>query len=245
MRRLTISTLFAVLLLPAACNRSDNSGQQAEPNPRETGYSSGSFYKIGQFEAGAPSYRDGDLNVYMPLSGYPGKPLGLAFVLITRLAPISTTLHEDGVGCASDHLVICPAQLDSKGRRFRFKCTAGIDEKGEIFRGTPVPEMFAAGQINPQNPPAVGQKGEIDYPAEKFTRYNPEAGRVFLLDLAADPPSVTQVKIALEDLLHRPGQVPSLDEMKAGVEKLASKDKAVRDFLDRIESDFLARTKKK
>ena len=68
---------------------------------------------------------------------------------------------------------------------------------------------------------------------------------MFLLDLAADPPSVTQVNLALEDVLPRPGQDPTLDEMKAGVEKLAGKDKAVRDFLDRIESDFLARTKKK
>ena len=192
------------------------------------------------------TYRDGDLSVYMPLSGYPGKPLGLAFILITRLAPISTTLHEDGLGGANDHLIICPAQLDSRGHPFRFKYTVGIDERGEIFRGKPpVPEAFVAGRINAQNPPVAGEIEKIDHPTEKFTPYKPEAGRVFLLDLAGDPPSVTQVNLSLEDVLPRPSPDLTLDEMKAGVEKLAGKDKGVRDFLDRIESDFLVRTKKK
>jgi hypothetical protein len=245
MKRLMISMLFSMLLFPVACNRSGNTGQQPEPNPRETAFSSGNRSLIGEFEGRAPFYRDGDLSVYMPLSGYPGKPFGLAAVLITRLAPISTTLHEDGVSGASDHLVICPAQFDSKGRRSRFKYTVNIDERGEIFRGKPALEAFAAGQINAQNPPIPGQKEKIDDAVEKFTRFKPEVGRVFLLDLAADPPSVTQVQIALEDVLARPGLDPTLDEMKAGVEKLAAKDKAVRDFLDRTESDFLARTKKK
>ena len=245
MRRLMISILFSLLLFPAACNRSGNTGQQPQPEARETNFGSGNRVKIGEFEGRAPSYRDGDLSVYMPLSGYPGKPPGLAVVLITRLAPISTTLHEDGVGGSSDHLVICPAQLDSKGRPFRFKYTVNIDERGEIFRGKPALEAFSTGQINSQNPPIPGQKEKIDYADEKFTHYKPEAGRVFLLDLAADPPSVTQVQIGLEGVLPRPSQDPTLDEMKAGVEKLAAKDKAVRDFLDRIESDFLARTKKK
>jgi hypothetical protein len=42
------------------------------------------------------------------------------------------------------------------------------------------------------------EKEKIDHPAEKLTSYKPEAGRVFLLDLAADPPSATQVNLALE-----------------------------------------------
>jgi hypothetical protein len=239
-----IPILFGMFLFPVACNQSGNTGQQ--PEMRETSFGGGSRLRIGEFEGRAPSYRDGDLSVYMPLSGYPGKPLGLAFVLITRLAPISKNLYEDGLGGANDHLIICPAQFDSGGRPFRFKYSVGIDEGGEIFRGKPVPEAFAAGRINAQNPPIAGQPQKSDHPAEKFTSYKPEAGRVFLLDLAADPPSVTQVNLALEDVLPRPGQDdPTLDEMKAGVEKLAGKDKGVRDFLDRIESDFQARTKKK
>jgi hypothetical protein len=246
MRRLMISILFSMLLFPVACNRSGNTGQQPQREPRDTAFSGGNRMKNGEFEGRAPSYQDGDLSVYMPLSGYPGKPLGLAFVLITRLAPISTILNEDGVGGSNDHLVICPAQLDSKRRRFRFKYTVNIDdERGEIFRGKPALEAFAAGQINSQNPPAPGQKEKIDHAAEKFTRYKPGDGRVFLLDLAADPPSVTQVQIDLADVLPRPGVDLTLDEMKTGVAKLAAKDKGVRDFLDRIERDFLTRVEKK
>jgi hypothetical protein len=58
---------------------------------------------------------------------------------------------------------------------------------------------------------------------------------VFLADLTADPPSVTQVQIDLAGVLSRPGEDPTHDELKAGVEKLAGQDKAVREFLARID----------
>ena len=213
MRPLLISILSSLLLLPVACNRSGDTGQKQQPASRETQFGDLGKNKIGEFEGRVPFYQDGNLMVYMPLSGYPGKPLGLAYVLITRLMPGVEVRSDGGLGGADDFLQISPAQLDSKGRLFRFKYTVNIDESGNIIHGKPPMEKFSAGSQS----------------------YKAEAGRVFLVDLTADPPSVSQVQIDLVGVLPRPGEDPTLDELKAGVEKLADKDKAVREFLARID----------
>ncbi len=76
-------------------------------------------------------------------------------------------------------------------------------------------------------------------PVESFSAdgrsYKPDGGRVFLVDLTADPPRLTQVPIDVVDVLPRPDQDPTLDELKAGVAKLAAKDKTIREFIARIE----------
>jgi hypothetical protein len=118
-------------------------------------------------------------------------------------------LMDGGLGGASDYLQISPAQNDSKGRRFRFKYTVNIDDRGEIIREKPPVEVFAAGGKN----------------------YKPEEGRLFLVDLTADPPAVSQVNVDVADALPRPDRDPSLDELKAAVEKLAANQKDVRDFV--------------
>ncbi len=58
---------------------------------------------------------------------------------------------------------------------------------------------------------------------------------MFLVDLTADPPRLTQVPIDVVDVLPRPDHDPTLDELKAGVAKLAAKDKTIREFIARIE----------
>jgi hypothetical protein len=156
------------------------------------------------FEGRVPFYRDGDLMVYLPVSGYPGKPLGAAYVLLTRLAPGVAFHSGGGVGSDGDSLEISPAQRDSKGRLYRFKYRVS---------GKPLAEEFTADGRS----------------------YKPEAGRVFLLDLTADPPSLAQVPIDLTGVLAHPYGDPTDEGMKASVQKLAEKSKVVRDFLDRIE----------
>jgi hypothetical protein len=213
MRQLLISILFSFLLLPVACNRTGDTGQKQQPASRQTQFGHLGDSKTGEFEGRVPFYQDGNLMVYMPLSGYPGKPLGLAYVLITRLMPGVEVRSDGGLGSADDFLQISPAQVDSKGRFFRFKYTVNIDDSGNVIHGTPPTERFSTD----------GQS------------YKPESGRVFLADLTADPPSVTQVQIDLAGVLSRPGEDPTHDELKAGVEKLAGQDKAVREFLARID----------
>lgn len=213
MRKLTVVALFFLLLLSVACNRPPDTPQP--PLPRDTAFGHMGKLKFGEFEGRVPFYQDGDLRVYVPQSGYPGKALGPAYVLITRLAPGVPVLSEGGLGGANDFLVISPAQLDSKGRKFRFEYKVGGDGPNGLWRPggkPPVEELSAAGQS-----------------------YQPDAGRVFLLDLTPDPPSLTQVAIDVTGVLARPDQDPTLEELKAGMEKLAGKDKAVRDFLNRIE----------
>jgi hypothetical protein len=211
MRHLTITLLFALLFLPLACSPAKDSGQQrpaetvTAPLSRSTEFGSLGYYKIGEFEAQVPFYIDGDLMVYWLLSGYPGKPFGPASALVMRLPHSGSTLFDSGVSVTSDSLEINPAQLDSKGRTFRFHY--GVS-------GKPLMEQLSAGGKS----------------------YQPEAGRVFLIDLTADPPIVTQVRTDLTDVsVARPGGSPGMDELKAAVEKLASKDKAIRDFLASIE----------
>jgi len=174
--------------------------------------------------------------VYMPLSAFPGKPLGPAYVLIMRLAG-GARLYQGGLSSANDFLQISPAMYDSAGRTFRFGYTVNIDDRGQIIRGKPPVEAFAAGLLAAPNPSVVapapsdgGQHGVI----EKATRYDPETGRVFLLDLTTDPPSVKQVRCDLNGALPHPNQNPSLEDMRAGVAKLAASDKAVREFLDKV-----------
>jgi hypothetical protein len=207
MRRLTIPALLSLLLLPVACTPRGGTGQQPrepepeqQPPPRGTQFGTIGPAKIGEFEGQIPFYQDGDLMVYFLLSGHPGKPLGLACALVAKLTPGDRTLFDGGVGCSSDSLQLAPAQLDGKGRTFRF-----------LYRvsGRPPVEQCSAGGKD----------------------YKPEAGRVFLLDLSADPPGVAQVQTDLTDVLAaRPGGSPPEAELKAAVEKLAEKDKAIRDF---------------
>jgi hypothetical protein len=160
--------------------------------------------KIGDFEGRVPFYQAGDLRVFMPVAGYPGKTLGPAYVLITRLVPGMAVLSDGGLGVGGDFLTINPASLDSMGNTFRFKY---------IVRGKPPVEEMSAGGHS----------------------YKPEDGRVFLLDLSTEPPSVSQVKVEMGGLLPRPDQDATLDELKAAVEKLADRDQGIRDFLNRIE----------
>jgi hypothetical protein len=165
--------------------------------------------KWGEYEGRVPNYEDGDLEVLLPMSAFPGKPLGPAFVLILRLVAKGPRLSDGAVAGSTDHLVINPTQYDSKGRKFRFEYTVNIDERGEIIRDKPPVEAFSAS----------GKK------------YTAEEGRVFLVDLTADPPTVSQVKLEVADVLPRPDQDPSLEDLKAAVEKLAGKEKVVRDFV--------------
>jgi hypothetical protein len=210
MRR--IVRLLLLVLVPVACTRAPEPGTSPakDPSPpRETFFGHLGTGKIGEFEGRLPCYRDGDLMVYVPMSGYPGKPLGPAYVLITRLNLAVPFLMDGGLNVASDNLQISPAQNDSKGGPFRFKYTVNIDERGEIIRGKTPVEAFSVGGQN----------------------YKPEAGRVFLVDLNADPPTVSQVKVDVADVLAHPDQDPSLEDLKGVVEKLAGMDKAVRDFV--------------
>jgi hypothetical protein len=207
MRRLTSATLFGLILLPAACTPSGGTGQtpsQPQPEPRHTASGSLGSHKTNDFTAKLPFYKDGELMVYLAISGYPGKPLGPAYVLVTRLAFTDRLLYDGGFGMSNDYLAISPAQYDSKERPFRFNYSA---------EGKPIVEKFSAGNKT----------------------YQPDDGCVFLLDLSADPPSVTQLKVDLTDVLAAHAEAsPSAAELKAAVEKLADKDKAVREFMDRI-----------
>src|SRR5262249_28798106 len=138
--------LLILLLLPilaVACQRSGDTSERpatAGPPPRETAFGLMGQVRNGtagrEFEGRLPFYRDGDLVVYLPVSGYPGKPLGAAYVLLTRLAP-GVAFHSEGrVGSDGDSLEISPAQLDSKGRIYRFE---------HRVHGQPLVEQFTAG----------------------------------------------------------------------------------------------------
>jgi hypothetical protein len=211
MRQLASVILFFPFLIPVGCG-SGRDGTQLRPIesaqaplPRETAFGSLGDFKIGDFEGQIPFYLDGDLMVYLPLSGYPGKAFGPAYVLVMRLPHTGTTLYDSGMIVSSDFLHINPAQLDSKGRTFRFNY--GVS-------GKPLVEQFSVGDKN----------------------YPPEAGRVFLIDLTADPPIVNQLLADLADLpIVHPGSSPSRDDLKAAVEKLSGKDKVIRDFVASIE----------
>ena len=71
MRRYTISILFSLLVLPLACKRPEETGRQVQPQPRESSFGAGRARMEG-FEGRTPSYLEGDLMVYMPMSRYPG-----------------------------------------------------------------------------------------------------------------------------------------------------------------------------
>jgi hypothetical protein len=207
MRQIVCSALLTLLLLPLACNRSgdaDSRSGDPEQRPRKTAFGHMGKVKSGalgqEMEGRIPFFRDGDLMVYAPMSGYPGKPLGLAHVLIMRLAPGVGFHLGSGLTTDGNSLEMSPVQKDSKGRDFRFTYRVS---------GKPPVEEFAAG-------------GKT---------YKPESGRVFLVDLTADPPGLSQVQVDLEGLLARPDEDPTLEELKTAVEKLAGKEKGIRDFL--------------
>jgi hypothetical protein len=206
MRQIVFSVLLSLLLLPIACNRSGNSAQR----PRQTAFGHMGKVKSGaagqEFEGRIPFFRDGDLKVYAPLSGYPGKPLGPAYILVMRLAPGAGSYLGGSLSTDGNSLEIGPVQKDSKDRDFRF--TYRVSGK------PPVEEFSAGGQT-----------------------YKLEGGRVFLVHLTAEPPGISQVPVDLAGVPARPDQDPTLDELKAAVEKLASKDKTIRDFLAAMEKN--------
>ena len=211
MRPLVLPILLLLPILPVACHRSGDASKRPEttgPRPRETAFGHMGKVRSGaagrEFEGRVPFYRDGDLWVCAPVSGYPGKPLSPAYALLTRLDPGAAFHSEASVGSDGDSLEISPAQLDSKGRLYRFQYRVS---------GKPLAEAFSAGGRS----------------------YPPEGGRVFLLDLTADPPSLAQVPIDLTGVMTHTYQDPTDQELKAGVQKLAERSKAVRDFLERIE----------
>lgn len=65
--------------------------------------------------------------------------------------------------------------------------------------------------------------------------YQPENGRVFLVDLTADPPHLVQLNHDLSALLPRSGEELTEGELKSAVERLKSRDPAASDFVDAIE----------
>ena len=119
MRRHMISILLSLLVLPLSCNRPEEIGRQVQPQPRESSFGTGNV-ATGGFEGRTPNYLDGDLMVYMPMSRYPGKSLGPAYVLVMRLNPGMPTLYDSGLGASDDYLEIAPAQTDVNGHTFRF-----------------------------------------------------------------------------------------------------------------------------
>jgi hypothetical protein len=74
--------------------------------------------------------------------------------------------------------------------------------------------------------------------AERFEAggraFKPEDGRVFLVDLTADPPELTQVNADLAGLFPHPDRDLGTDVLKAAVAKLSEREEAVRRFLGRI-----------
>jgi hypothetical protein len=210
MRPTAIAVLLSVLLFCVACSRTvDTSRPPGEPeDTRETAFGHAGKIKLGaagqEFEGQVPFYRDGDLMVYVPLSGYPGKPLSPAYVLILRLARGAAFSLGSGVGSDGSSLWMSPTQFDSKGRDFPFSYKVS---------GKPLVEEFSAGERT----------------------YKLEDGRVFLVDLTADPPALTQVQSDVASLLEvHPDRDTTKEELKGAVEKLSSKEKAVRDFLAQI-----------
>jgi hypothetical protein len=162
--------------------------------------------------------QDGGLVVLVGMTRYPGKPLGPSCLVLLRLYSVDTFIQDGGY-------------FEGESRSWWYK---------------------RYGTVYPYSP-KVSVKHEIDHnpPRERLLLeeqpYELESGRVFLIDLTAQPeegnlynprpPKIIPIKADLAGLFPRQGGEPTPEEMKQAVDKLREKNPEIRDFVVEKKAD--------
>ncbi len=161
-----------------------------------------------------PWYRDGPLQVYAAQAGPHGTPRAPVFLLLQRLAPKAPYALGAGLRSDGESMEIGVTQHAADGKPFPF-----------VWKAAGVPVLEIRTPLTPRYSETITAGGKA---------YSPDAGRVFLVDLTADPVTVTQVKADLGELFRGAGDEITGDEIRDVVKRLAGLEKPVGDFLEAL-----------
>jgi hypothetical protein len=162
--------------------------------------------KQGEYQCALPYWQKNNRVLFLGFAEYPGKPFGPAYFVVVGLP------------------------RDSKN--ISFNASPGIGHVDKPNAWIAIPQATTGG-------PSIEYQVLKDAHKEHFkigeTGYDLAAGRVFLLDQAAKPPVVQQLKVDLAALFAGAGAEPSREVFSAALEKLRSEQQHARAFLDKLE----------